>query len=329
MMKIGFFGIEDENLINFYKEKLGGHQLFFYKTELTLDLVPRQNDLEVVSVFVKCRIDPKVLEHFPNLKFIAIRSTGVDHVDLKATKDRNIAVSNVPAYGSVTVAEFTWGLILSSSRKIYQAARSVKNKYIFDNFEYEGFDLEGKTLGVIGTGKIGQNVIKMAKAFNMKVIAHDAFPNNESAKELGYEYVSLEALLSNSDVITLHVPSLPETRHMLNKDNMKKIKKGAILVNTARGDVIETAALVEALNTKILSGASVDVLEQENQLGESFEKRDEVTSMNFKLIEMDNVVVTPHTAFNTKEANARITQTTVENILGFMEGSPKNIVEVK
>lgn len=334
-MKIAFFGIKEQEKKNFFLNSLTGHEIVFLEADLNEDSMPQDTNAEIISIFVQSKVTPKVIDSFLNLKMISIRATGFDNVDTNYAKGKNIVVSNVPAYGSHTVAEFTFGLILSLSRNIPEAISRVKSEVEFDHEGLKGFDLYSKTLGVLGTGKIGANVIKIAKGFGMNVLAYDLYPNIKLSSDFGFQYVTLEKLLAQSDIVTVHVPASEKTHHLLNKNNIPQMKKGAILINTARGDIIETEALYDAISSRSLSGAGLDVLEGEAQLGENLTKEEFEPSLmkniledNF-LIKNPNVIVTPHTAFYTSEAEQSIMQTTLENILGFIENSPKNIVTPK
>lgn len=291
---------------------------------------------EVVSVFIKSKVDTSFLQHFPKLRLITTRSTGFDHIDLKACAKKGITVSNVPVYGENTVAEHTFALILSLSRNLRKAyLRTMQNDFSIDGLM--GFDLKGKTLGIVGTGHIGLHVIRMGLGFGMKVIASDVKQNKFLAEVMGFEYASFDELLKRSDIISLHVPYLPETQHLINRDTIKKIKKGAALINTARGGLIETGALAEALDRGILSGAGLDVLEEEEYILEEKRlipggKSDlhwsklQTVLKNHVLLHRENVIYTPHMAFYSKEAVERILDTTVENIRAFLKGSPINKV---
>ncbi len=335
-MKIGFFGTQDWE--QKYLEPKLKHlplEVSFYSHPLDENNLPSKKDFEIISVFVGSRINSKVLDHFPSLKYITTRSTGFDHIDLKSCKERGILVSNVPRYGANTVAEFTFGLILNLTRKIYHAIDQIKEIESFSLENLRGTDLKGKTLGVIGTGSIGKEVIKIAKGFGMKVLASDPYPDLEFAKEQGFEYVSLEKLLQNSDIITIHCPLTDQTKHLINKENIKLIKKGAYLINTARGPIVDTEALILALKEGRLAGAGLDVLEGEKETKEELGlltsqelKKDtlKVLLENHILMKMPNVLITPHTAFNSWEALYRILDTTLENLKSFLEGKPINLV---
>lgn len=340
-MKIAFFEIEkwEEEYIRNMNHESGilNHELFFSEQKLNKDNLPANRDAEIISVFVGSKIDKDVIAAFPNLKIITTRSTGFDHIDLAAAKEKNIPTAYVPGYGDNTVAEFAFGLLLNLSRKMYQAIDRIKET---ENFNYEGlrgFDLQGKIIGIVGTGRIGQYAIKIAKGFGMNVIAYDAFPKPELAEQLGFKYVSFDELLAQSDVIDLHVPYIAPstssgqafTHHMINLNNISKIKKGSILINTARGAIVETDALVKALKDGILGGAGMDVLEEEGIIqdeaafllyGHPEESNLKTTLENHVLMEMPNVLITPHTAFNTIEAIQRILDTDMTNIKEFIQG---------
>ncbi len=308
----------------------------YHSEIISPDNLPAKNDAEVLSVFVDSIVNGPVLNMFPKLKFIAARATGYDNIDLTETAKRGIIVSNVPSYGENTVAEFTFGLILSLSRKIYIAANQVKATGSFNLEKLRGFDIQGKTIGVVGTGRIGRHVIAAAKSFGMNVICYDPFPNDKFAQELAFKYVSLDELLNLSDIITLHLPYTKETHHLINDAALSKMKKNAILVNTSRGGIVDTNALVKALSEKQIAGAGLDVIEEEGAIkdelnllsgGHPEEHNLRTILEDHALMKMSNVIVTPHIAFNTEEALERILDMTVENIKHWMEGKPQNVVK--
>ena len=334
-MKLGFFeaeGWEKEIL----EKEFPDLEIYFTCDWLTKENVKNFQDMEILSVFICSHIDREIIDNLPNLKLITTRSTGYDHIDVNYCKEKGIVVCNVPEYGTRTVAEWTIGLMLNLMRKIYYAIDQIKETESFDLSNLRGEELYGKTLGVIGTGKIGKEVIKLAKVFGMNIIAYDAYPDEKFAQEQNIQYVSLEELLKNSDVITIHVNLNPSTYHLINKDNINLIKRGAYLINTARGGIIETEALVYALKEGILKGAALDVLEEETEIKEELEilaktdlKTEEIKTLwqNHLLMKMPNVLITPHNAFNSKEAIERILATTIENIKAFISGAPINIVK--
>ena len=311
-----------------------GHNLIFIKEPLSLDNFKLASDSEIISIFITSKVNSEIINKLPKLKLIATRSTGFDHIDLKICKSKKITVCNVPFYGENTVAEHAFALILTLSRNIHKAyLRTMRGDYTIEGLK--GFDLRGKTLGVVGAGHIGLHLIKMARGFDMKVLATDANHNDSQADVLGFKYVSLEELLKNSDVISLHVPDNPATHHLINKNNIKLIKKGALLVNTARGGIIETEALIEALDKKILAGVGLDVLEGENLVMEekqlAFDKKtaEEMLSLakDHILFSRENVIFTPHIAFYSEEAIERIMEVTAENINSYIAGKLKNVIK--
>jgi len=331
-MKIAFFEV-NELEEEYLKKKLDGHMLKFSNEKLSLEKASEIKDFDSVSVFIYSKIDEQIIQAISNLKLITTRSTGFDHIDLDVCKKKGITVCNVPSYGENTVAEHTFALILSLSRNICKACiRRFEQDFSIEGLE--GFDLKGKTIGVIGTGQIGLHVIRIAKGFGMNVVAYDVRQNNLLSEVLGFEYVSLENLLASSDVITLHVPYIKATHHLMNKDTFKLVKKGAILINTARGSIVDTEALIEALDNKILAGAGLDVFEGEEVIKEEKQllyepKNLEVLASLVKdhiLLSKDNVVFTPHIAFYSKEALERILETTVENINAFVSGKTQNVI---
>lgn len=316
-MKIIFFGL-DKDKQSVFSGAFGDAEVSFIDEKLDENTISQAKEAEIISVFVNSSINKNVIDALLNLKFIATRATGFDNIDCEYAASKGIKVSNVPAYGSHTVAEFTFALLLTLSRKIREANLALKENG-FSIPEYlQGFDLADKTLGVIGTGKIGKNVIKIGRGFDMNVIAYDLYPDAVFAQENNFTYKSFEDVISQSDIVTLHAPSTKENFHLINKENISKMKKGVYLINTARGDLIDTEALVSGLKEGIIAGAGMDVLEGET----GFKKGDKIP-----MLEMPNVVMTPHVAFNTKEAELRIMQTTVDNIKGFISGAPINLVK--
>lgn len=333
-MKIAFFEIEgwEKKII---KEQFSEDEIVILEDKITPLHLAEPQDYDVISIFVNSIINEETLACFPNVKLITTRSTGYDHVDIEACKKRGISVAYVPGYGDNTVAEFTFGLLLSLTRKIYQGIDQIKETGSFSLDSLRGTDIKGKTFGVVGAGRIGKEVIHIAKGFGMEVIAYDPYPNKEVAETLGFKYVSFEDLLKNSDVISLHVPYTKETHHLINSKNIGSIKKGAYLINTARGAIVETNALVDALTQGILAGAGMDVLEEEGEMKDELNllrvghpNEEELKSMlqNHMLMHMPNVLITPHSAFNSHEALLRILATTIENIQKFSKNTPINLV---
>lgn len=307
----------------------------YIEAPLAAETAKAAHDASIVSVFVNSLVDQTVIDSLPNLKLLVTRSTGFDHIDVAYAQSKGIIVCNVPAYGSRTVAEFTFALLLGLSRKVFQAVEQIKHKNNWDISHFEGFNLQGKTIGIVGTGRIGLNVAQIAKGFDMTIIAHDVFPNEEKAKAYGFSYVPFSELLATSDIITFHVPATKDTYHLINRENIKQLKKGALIINTARGDVLDPEAILIALKQGVLAGAALDVLEGEHDLKEEAELMSD-NKLNFDklkmllddhmLIDHPQVIITPHIAFNTAEARAEITKTTLENIQSFLDEKPQNIV---
>lgn len=326
--KATFFHIEhagqggDEYLAASEKLKNVGIEVSFEDGILDKDHLPADRTADIIGIFVESKIDEAVMAAFPNLKLIATLTTGFDHIDCKAAAARGITVCSVPAYGENTVAEFAFALILALSRKICEARERLLQEKQFNAEGLQGFDLAGKTIGVMGTGRIGKHAVKIAKGFDMKVIAYDVFHDDAFAAQMGFSYVSLEDLLAQSDIITIHAPYLPSTYHLINATNVGLIKQGAYLINTARGAIVETPAIVSALKSGRLAGAGLDVLEEETVM-----KTGDM-SPGADLLAMPNVIMTPHTAFNTREAFIRILDTTIDNIVDFVGGTPANLVKI-
>ncbi len=332
-MKISFFEIKNWEASH-VKNCLKEYDFVFSEKILDEESVKSAKDSEIISVFIYSKIDRSILDALPKLKLIATRSTGFDHIDLKECKKRNIAVCNVPFYGENTVAEHTFALILSLSRRVHKAyVRVQENDFSIDD-NLKGFDLAGKTIGVIGAGHIGLHVIRIAKGFGMNVLAFDSARNNFLAEVMGFKYAPLEEIYKKSDIITLHVPNSKMTHHLINQKAFSKMKKGAILINTARGQVVDTEALIEALDKKILGGAGLDVLEgeelikEEKQLLYEKDKTDALAKLirGHALLKKDNVVFTPHIAFFSQEALVRILDTTMQNIVAFNLKNPQNTI---
>jgi D-lactate dehydrogenase len=332
-MKIVIFELEDWEREAF--GRLGEeHELELLSVPLSRQTAAEHADADVVSTFIYSRLDRAVLEQLGNLKLIATRSTGFDHIDLDYCEQNDVAVSNVPTYGENTVAEHVFGLLLTVSHKLDQAIDRTR-KGDFSPRGLQGFDLEGKTFGVIGTGNIGRHAIRIAKGFGMHVLAFDVKPDEQAARELGFDYVAMNELLGRADVISLHVPSTPQTRHLLSHEQFDQMKDGVVIINTSRGDVIDNQALVRGLAEGKVRGAGLDVLPEEPVIREEaellrsvYERKHNLDALlaDHVLIRLRSVVVTPHSAFNTREAVSRILETTVANIESYLRGQGQNVV---
>jgi D-lactate dehydrogenase len=291
------------------------------------------SDEECLSVFIYSKLDEAVLAQFPSLRMIATRSTGFDHIDLNACRRRGIAVSNVPSYGENTVAEHTFALILMLSRKVHQSFNQVRAGHL-ERAMLTGFDLQGKTFGVIGAGRIGLHAIRIGRGFGMRVLTYDIRRDPFLSDLLGFSYVALDTLLAESDIVSLHSPLTPATHHILGAEQFRRMKRGALLVNTARGGLVDTDALIEALDSGQLGGAGLDVIEGEELIKEEKQLLHEphtleqlrAATRNRILLGRDDVVYTPHNAFNSQEALERILDTTIANLEAFRSAAPINIV---
>ena len=334
-MHISFLEIEEWEK-DFLQKSLKDGELYFTSRKLEDEDPQNLQNSEIISPFIYSRFDQKILNKLPNLKLIATRSTGFDHIDLKACRERGILVANVPFYGENTVAEHTFALILALSRRLKESfERTSRGDFSLKGLR--GFDLKGKTLGIVGVGHIGSHVARIAQGFELKVLAYDINEDPSLAKKLNFTYVPLKELLQRSDIVTLHVPYNKSTHYLINRQNINDFKRGSILINTARGGVVETAAIVWGLEQKILAGVGLDVLEEEVLIKEERQllskdlpkERLKNLLTNHILLKYKNVVITPHNAFNSHEALQRILQTTVENIKSFAEGRPQNLVQAE
>ena len=304
----------------------------------TADLVVEEiKDTTILSPFINSKVNKSVIDSLPNLKYITTRSTGFDHIDIEYAKSKGISTSNVPTYGENTVAEHTFALILSIARNLKKAHFKVsEGDFLIKGLM--GFDLRGKTIGVVGTGHIGLRVIKMAVGFSMNVLAFDPMQNAFLSEVLGFKYVDFETLLKESDIITLHAPYSKKTHHLINENNISLIKKGAVLINTARGGLVDTIALTKALDDGILSGAGLDVLEGEDIILEEKQlllrkKKELYDPQKLQLVlrgcfllQRENVVFTPHIGFYSEEALKRILDTTIYNVTSFINATYVNVV---
>jgi len=334
-MKIGCFELEPWEETQFRKT-FPKDKIVFSQKVLNAKNVSKYKELEAVVVFVHSKLDQETLNKFQKLRLIVTMSTGFDHINLEECKKRGITVCNVPEYGENTVAEHTFALILALSRKIVDCV----NRTHLGSFRLQGlrgFDLKDKTLGIVGCGNIGKHVVRIARGFEMNVLVFDVHKDTGFAKEMKLKYVTLDKLLKESDIITLHVPENKHTYHLVNKEKLKLMKKSAFLVNTSRGGIIDTKALTSALQSKQIAGAALDVMEDECEISEEtqllkkeFGKQCDLNKIlkDHPLLSMKNVIITPHNAFNTHEALTRILQTTIDNIKAFRKGKSINIVRL-
>lgn len=328
-MKISFFEVMPGEQESLTAQLPAGHEVQFFTEKLTSETVDKAAEAEVVSIFVNSEIHAPLIDQLPNLKLIATRSMGYDHIDVEYARGKGIHVVNVTTYAAHPVAEFTFALLLCVTRRIYHAYNQLREGTDYNIRGLGGFNLFGKTIGVAGTGRIGRNVVTIARGFGMNVVAFDAMPDATFAVEQGFTYVTLEELVARSDIISLHLPYTKETHHILNAPLFAAMKKGVILVNTARGEIIDTHALIPALQDGTVWGAGLDVLEEERAFKEergavagNKEGIDyRLLTANHILIDMPNVIVTPHIAFETAEAMKEIERVTAKAITDFINGT--------
>lgn len=332
-MKIVIFDVEPWERETFDPLK-EDHEIVYEEGELDPETAEKHADAEIISAFIYSDFSREVLGRFDDLKFIATRSTGVDHIDMDWCRENGVAVSNVPTYGANTVAEHVFALLLAISRNLVTAVDRTR-RGDFGQGGLQGFDLMGRTMGVIGTGDIGVHTARIARGFGMEVLAFDVKPREEAARETGFDYVDMDDLLARSDVVSLHVPGNENTRNLMDADAFGKMKDGAVLINTARGSIVETEALLQALSSGKLRAAGLDVLPEEPVLREEAEllrayfnreHHPDALLADHILLRMRNVLITPHTGFNTRQAVQRILDTTRENIEGFIAGRAPNLV---
>jgi D-lactate dehydrogenase len=332
-MKYAFFELENWEK-EFFQKEIHDSELVFFDQPLS-DTTPDIGTFEVVITFIHTQMNKELLDKMPNLKFITTMSTGFDHIDVEECKRRGIVVSNVPSYGETTVAEHTFALLLTIARRLPESIERVKGGNFMPS-GLTGFELRGKTIGVIGVGSIGTNVIKIARGFGMNVIVFKRTPDYALEKELGCKFVELPILYQQSDIVTLHIPYTKETHHYISEEAFSQMKDGVVLLNTARGALIDTTALLKALESGKVKAAGLDVLEEEplleeekDLLSQDFDKEKLFTILqDHMLLNHPKVVITPHNAFNSEEALKKIVETTHENLSAFVSGVPLNVVSV-
>jgi len=327
MARIVFFESEQwqQDFVKHHFPKKWKHRIEFNSKPLELADTPNLQTAVVLCVFIKSKITAEIMDKLPNLRLIVTQSTGFDHIDVAYATQKGITVSNVPTYGDNTVAEHTFALLLSLARNTQIAFYRAKAEN-YNLSGLTGFDLKGKTIGIVGGGKIGMNSVKIARGFGMKVLVYDVRHDPFLQQILDFTYVDLHTLLKESDIVSLHAPYMPATHHLINMHTVKLLKKGVTLLNTSRGGLVETDALYYGLTKGIIARAGLDVLEEEELL---FNHHTEtpIVKKNREIIKMDNVLYTPHLAFDSKEALERIMFTTIENVTQFLNGNPVNKVK--
>jgi D-lactate dehydrogenase len=315
-MKVAVFSARSYDIDSLTRSNKGQFELVFHDTRLSLESIALTEGCQAICAFVNDRLDRPVLELLANrgIKAIALRCAGFNHVDIQAAKELGIQVARVPAYSPNAVAEHAVALILGLNRKTHRAYQRVRD----GNFSLDGligFDLVGKTVGVIGTGKIGRVFAGIMAGFGCDVICSDPFPTD------GLKYVSIEGLVCESDIVSLHCPLTPEAKHLVNAERIEAMKPGVMLINTSRGGLVDTRAAIEALKSGQIGSLGLDVYEEEASL--FFEdKSDEVIQDDIfsRLLTFPNVLITGHQGFLTHEALTNIAETTIKNLVGCLLG---------
>ena len=330
MIKIAFFDTKDydREMFDKYNSEYN-YEITYFKTKLNEETAVLATGFDVVCIFVNDSANKVVLEKLKSfgVKLIALRCAGYNNVEISHLPS-GLGVVRVPAYSPYAVAEHTAGLLLALDRKVYKSYQRTK-KYNFSLDGLLGFDIHGKTVGVIGTGKIGKVFINIMNGFGANVIAYDVYQDKKAEEELNFKYTTLDEIYKNADIISLHCPLTEENHNMINKDSIAKMKKGVILLNTSRGKLINAKDLVDCLEKGMIGGVGLDVFEDEeeyflNDMSNSYIRDAELSI----LLSMPNVVITSHQAFFTKEALEKIVSTTLSNIKEYIEtGKCKNIVE--
>ena len=330
-MKIAVFNTKSYDREYLDKANECHHQLKYLKPELTADTASLARGYDGVSAFVNDNIDKDTIQALSdlNIKLIALRCAGFNQVDLEAAQEKDIKILRVPAYSPQAVAEHAVALIMTLNRKTHKAYNRVRE----GNFSLEklmGFDVHNKTIGVIGTGKIGQAFVNIMSGFGCKVLAFDHYPNQELINK-GVMYVDLPELFSQSDIISLHCPLTPETYQIINKNTLNQMKRGAMLINTSRGKLINSEDVIEALKSEKLGYLGIDVYSQEENI--FFKDLSEQIIFDdtiMRLITFPNVLITSHQAFFTTDALTQIAETTIQNISDFEKGiSSKNEINAE
>lgn len=320
MAKIAFFSTQTYDR-RFFENSSDIHEFEFFETRLNVKTLELAKDFDGVCVFVNDKMNEEIMKGLSEMGvgLVALRCAGFNNVNLKAAEKYNVRVMRVPAYSPEAVAEHAMALTMTLARRTHKAYNRVRE----GNFSLErliGFNIHKKTIGVIGTGKIGQAFCNIALGFGARVIAYDKYVS-DAMKEKGVEYMEFDQVLAQSDILSLHCPLMPETHHIINRESLKKMKKGAMLVNTSRGKLIDTAAVIESLKDQHLGFLAIDVYEQEEKLffrdlSDLVIRDDQIA----QLMVFPNVLITAHQGFFTKESMEEITRTTLQNINDYVAG---------
>lgn len=329
-MKIAMFSTHDFER-SFFEDAAGpGHEIRFLQSRLSPATAEKALGCKVACCFVNDQLDVETLEQLKSfgVSLIALRSAGFNHLNVRAAHTLGLTCVYVPEYSPHAVAEFAVGLILSLNRKIHTAHLRVRDlRFSLDGLV--GFDLKDKTIGVIGTGRIGKVFCKIMRGFGCQVIAYDSYPDSSWAHAHGVEYRSFQETLAVADILSLHIPLNPDTHHLFNSDVFSKMKSGALLINTSRGGIIHTEDLIQALESKKLGGAGLDVYEFEGPIFFRDQPRKDIYDPVLeRLLNHETVLLTGHQAFLTKEALRKIAETTVQSIEAYEKGESLEHVTV-
>ncbi len=295
--------------------KQSGHEFVYYneKTTKKEELAKRSAGADVIMI-ANNPYPSDVINQNDNLKLINVAFTGVDHVGIQDAKNQDILVCNAAGYADQAVAELTIGLVMDLYRHITQGDSEIRAAHYPGAFQ--GNEVKGKTAGIIGTGKIGMEAARLFKAFGAKLVASNQASINPKAVKLGVQYMDLDKVLSQSDIVSLHVPLLPSTKGLISKERIQLMKESAILINCARGPIVDNEALADALNNREIAGAGIDVFDMEPPIPEEY-----------KLLHAKNIILTPHVGFLTDEAMELRAQIAFDNTMAFLRGKPQNIVQ--
>lgn len=331
-----FFDYRDSEKKFFDGDKFSNYDIKFFTEPLNEETIGRlsEEDFEktiILSVFITSHLDENIIKKFKNLRIISTRSTGYDHIDVNTCAENNIALINVDSYGQESVAQFVFGLILMLVRNIHLALNSeIGDLFCVNNFT--GRNLNRLTLGVVGTGEIGSSVCKLAKCFGMRVLAYDIRQKKELQSDYAVQYMELEGLLRNSDIVTLHLPFTKENYHMFSDSQFALMKNDSYFINVSRGNLVDTEVLLKYAKEKKFKGIALDVVAcQDVHVASGDVKNEDLFCMEYsnavhELMKIPNVIITPHMAYNTQDSIEFILEKTFEALSDYLKGGRKNRV---
>lgn len=321
-MKTAFFSTTPTDKRVFQQHQTNANvDLTFFDVHLTDKTVPLAKGFQAVCVFVNDHLDKHVIETLSEfgIKLIALRCAGFNNIDRETAQKLNMTILRVPAYSPMAIAEHALALMMTLNRKTHKAYNRIRDH----NFTLEGllgFDMHQKTAGIVGTGKIGQQLIPILKGLGMNILAYDPYPNDQT-ESLGAQYVDFDTLIKRSDIISLHLPLLPNTYHLINADTIQQMKENVMLINTSRGGLMDTKAMIKGLKSKKIGYLGIDVYELEDNLFFEDHTNDIIEDDDFeRLITFPNVLITAHQAFFTQQALDNIAETTLQNLIEFSKG---------